>query len=104
MFLGLKKESSKKVNQMDGGQKRFTSTMSLASGMVISSRSLGVSRALHNVTLDKLDLAPLTKKVVYQQVLDLPSEDDGAWRFVVTPQEFVSLDEDEDESSAPFGY
>ena len=101
MFLGLKKESNKKLNQMDGGQKRFTSTMSFTSGMVMSSRSLGISRAMQKVSLEKLELAPLGNKTVHMQFLDLPSEEDGAWKFVVTPQEFVHLDDDEEESSAP---
>lgn len=99
MFLGLKKESSKKLSQMDGGTKRFTSTMSFASGIVISSRSLGISRAMQKVSLEKLELAPLGNKVVHMQFLDLPSEEDGAWKFVVTPQEFVHLDDDEEETS-----
>jgi uncharacterized protein YfkK (UPF0435 family) len=91
MYMGLSKGSKKmqlglpvKLASRSGGIFGLT-----------PNRSFFLTAAMQNVGILEMHYAPLRKKTVCQTFLDIPVVDNSAWKFVISPAEFLKLDEDE---------
>lgn len=101
MFIGLKKDISKQRRASKAGPKKWTSTLSLTSGLM-SNKSLVMTASLQAAVLSNAKFAPLTPKTVLQTLLDLPgipidrdpNEEPEYWKFVVSPAEFINLEDE----------
>jgi hypothetical protein len=91
MYMGLGKGSKK---MQLGVSTRFSSRSSGIIGLA-PNRSFFLAAAMQNVGMLEVQYAPLRKKTVCQTFLDIPVVDNSAWKFVISPAEFLKLDDDE---------
>jgi hypothetical protein len=92
MYLGLSKERWQRAQAPQPGKSSSAST--LLHG-ISSTRSVILASAMQNVGMFDVQYELLEPGTVNQTLLDIPAVDNSAWKFVVTPAEFLNLKNDD---------
>jgi hypothetical protein len=92
MYLGLSKERWQQTQTPQPGKSSSAST--LLHG-ISNTRSFILASATQNVGMFDVQYELLEPGTVNQTLLDIPAIDNSAWKFVVTPAEFLNLEDDD---------
>ncbi|OHT03415.1 hypothetical protein TRFO_06631 [Tritrichomonas foetus] len=91
VFLGMKKEQKKFLENPPRSPQKWSSTLSLTS-QIMSNKSLVIASTIQTSGMTNIKFEKLEKKPVFKKMLDLPvEEDEGNWKFVVSLCEFNEL-------------
>jgi hypothetical protein len=97
MYLGLSKEwrNVQRNSSVAYGHSlyRANSNTSLRSS-IVSNRSFILAKAMITQGIQSVQWRPLEAGPIKSQLLDIPPIDNGTWKFVVTPGEFASLEDE----------
>ena len=89
MYVGLRKNPTIEKKKLI---KKWSSTLSLTSG-ILSNRSLILPASIDGNDFSKIEFAELPMANINKKFLDIPGDENGSWRFVVSAKEFLELAE-----------
>jgi hypothetical protein len=94
IYLALAQDNRNMRNEEQGTRGHALSkSRSNSKSVIIPNRSFVLAAAMQNLGIANVKFAPLVAEKINATMLDIPGVGDGAWQFMIQPEDFLDLED-----------